>query len=265
MLYLESFRDYTKNLVSKLKGKWKDIDSLLKRNFTDVFYSDMLRPPRLYGKSMRKKVKSHVWAIPMVEDQIKYVVQIEYYPSNDKIIILLIKTNDDPKIVITRNHYDCDREFNFSYKEFFEKDWVNKIPEVVRNNSEDKKSRKQQSDLYDKYLKKMITELNESLPKEDLEDILSDIKDLSIATFEIELRYSSTDSGDDDEYLDEGSYYYYDVHFSINQDSDLLEEYSEFYKLIHIAMKRIQSTYDIRIKWNQRESRMILYPSNKNI
>lgn len=233
MQKLESFTHY----ISKLDTKWKKVDSLIKSEYPDV---------TLTHASDRS---SYQWRFTVDFNKSDYVlVRITYYSSivNKSSINLHVNSS------IGNGVYNHDLKY-----EDFMANGLKKIKIFVETSYKDLdkyKTRSKNKDEEEKRKQKeALKNLTDELSQEDLEEILSDINDLSIVTYNINTtKYKmNTRTGDYDISVK------YVINFDTKENIDTLDEYSEFFKILSNSIKRIKNTYNVNVKWQSNKALII--------
>lgn len=101
-----------------------------------------------------------------------------------------------------------------------------------------------------KHLRKYLEskkDISDILPKEELEDLLIGIRDLS-PNLKLDISFHR------DCYVVK-----IEIYFSQNDDSDLIQDYIEALKIIYETIKRLRSSHkDLRVNWYQKDATLII-------
>ncbi len=224
MEYLESIRSFYKKLIPKNK-----VYTYLKNNF--------------------KKVDEYEddWGFTLEYPMGTYSVRVRIIPRQPMV------ENSERLIKVKINRYGHGQydhmwptsEFDISFKD------LNNLKNEIFKSIEESEMilwslSKRDSEIIEKH-NRLRKDLSDELPISDIEEILTDIKDLSIVTFEIKMHVTS----DNDKP-------FYAILFKIDKNSNDVEQFSELYKLIGESIRRIRNTYNVEVKWSQSMKRIMI-------
>jgi hypothetical protein len=233
MQTLESFKNY----ISKLDTKWKSIDKLIRSNFPNIQFR------KNFGST--KTTAKYEWYFTTDYENKTFGIKITYNSSD-------IINRPSIDIVCKSLPYAVKfTEYNMKYDDFMI-NGLKKIKLFIKlsfNDIMDFEMSEKQFKIGKEREGKALKTLKDELSLEDLEEILSDIKDLSIVDYKTELKLST--------YPKLSAFY--EINFEIKENSDILDEYSDFFKILNNSIKRIKSTYNVITNWNFKQLRLTIH------
>jgi hypothetical protein len=250
MEHLESIKTFLNKIDSKidslekrLRSKAEKLNEYLRSNFKNV--REIKVEPYQRSEGVRGE-----WRFEVPRPQMIGNPKFSEAPENIHSIKIQIDNRFSPKsITINISSFGVViSEWRMDFKDInnIKSEIENKINGIEQRRYQHNKEHQERIEHYTKLRK----DLSDELPMEDLEEILSDIKDLSIVEFSIKMQVTS-----------ENPKPFYDVRFqfkNLDDEEDKTHEYSEFYRILSESIRRIRNTYNVEVKWSQKMSRVII-------
>ncbi len=235
--------------LSKLDPRWKNIDILLKYNFENVELSKD-------QSEQFRGIPAYDWFFTQSINGETFQINVSYSPCIPVFAPANIKITCEPDDL--NSHHLTKNLNNDSYRNFMI-NGVRKISHLLESCYTDviihRQGIKNYRDRYDL----LVKSLTDALPKEDLEEILSDMKDLTIGDFNIESHIPEfAYYGYRDPIINQIEKPCYIIRFSATKINNI-DEFAEFGKLLSISSQRIKNTYDMEVKYDDTSRRLIIW------